>query len=43
VWLAMVENNVLDKNPYTIWNNKLYQLVESGENENWELRIVDIK
>jgi hypothetical protein len=36
VFVPFVENNLLEKLPYTIKNNHVYQLVE-GDDETWEL------
>lgn len=38
----MAEGNGMDKKPYTIMDNKIYQLVE-GEDEVWELHAIAFK
>ncbi len=41
-FLPMAEGNGMDKKPYTIMDNKIYQLVE-GEDEVWELHAIAFK
>jgi hypothetical protein len=37
--VPLQEMNVLELCPYTIFNGKLYQIIENEESEEWELRI----
>ena len=39
VFLPIAEMNAIDKNPYTIKNGKIYQLIENFDEEEWELHV----
>lgn len=41
--VPILEMNVNELYPYTIKNNKIYQLVENSDEEEWELFVTDIK
>lgn len=41
--VEMEERNPLDFYPFTVGNDKLYQVIENMDGESWELRITDIK
>lgn len=43
VWLPLAEYFDFSPNPYTIAKDKLFQLIENEESEEWELHITDIK
>ena len=42
-FLPVKNMDAVDFSPLTIKNNKIYQLVENEESENWELHINGIK
>jgi hypothetical protein len=41
--LTLPEMNPLELYPYTISNNKLYQIIENDDSEEWELHITEIE
>ena len=43
VYLPLFEANLLELHPFTFHGNKIYQLVEDEEAEEWQLHITDIK
>ena len=43
LFLPIVEQNAIDKYPYTIHNNKIYQLVDNEDEEVWELNVFAIE
>lgn len=43
VFVPFAERDLRTFAPYTIKNDKLYQLIETDDNEAWELHITDIK
>lgn len=43
VAMPLVDMDLLEVYPFTIHNGYLYQLVEASDNENWQLKISEIK
>ncbi len=42
-YIPISYNNIVEASPYTINNEKIYQLIENSEEENWELHITPIR
>lgn len=43
VYLTIVDKNINNPYPFSIYNGKIYQLIANEENERWELHVTDIK
>lgn len=43
IYIPIAYNNIVEASPYTIDNDKIYQLIENSEEENWELHIIPIR
>jgi hypothetical protein len=42
-FLPLVKMDLLDYHPYTVNNERLYQLIENEDTEEWELHVTDFK